>query len=159
MFGIGVGFVVMLVLVGVGLVRVFDAWPASHLLLKAVGAVYLVYLAWKIARAGRPVPDQSNDRPLTFTQAALFQWVNPKAWAMAVTAVTVYAPSKSFDAILVVAAIFGVINLPSVSCWAMLGRQIRPLLGKHRHLRAFNISMAVLLLVTVLPVFWPTSSA
>ena len=92
---------------------------------------------------------EATSKPFTFIQAALFQWVNPKAWAMALTAVTVYAPSRSFEAILWVAAVFGLINLPSVSCWTLLGRQIQPLLSNGRRLQAFNFLMAGLLLATI----------
>lgn len=149
MLGIGIGFVVMVMLVGVGLVGVFDAFPVSYDVLRVVSIAYLLYLAWKIATAAPPEPGRTGGRPFTFLQAALFQWVNPKAWAMALTAVTVYAPSRSLEAILWVALVFGVINLPSVSCWTLLGRQIQPLLSNGRRLQAFNFLMAGLLLATV----------
>ncbi len=149
MLGIGIGFVIMVVLVGIGLVGVFDAYPLSYDVLRVVSIVYLVYLAWKIATAAAPAAGEATGKPFTFLQAALFQWVNPKAWAMALTAVTVYAPSQDFQAILWVAALFGIINLPSVSCWTLLGRQIQPLLSNHRRLQAFNFVMAGLLLTTI----------
>lgn len=149
MLGIGIGFVVMVILVGVGLVGVFDAYPLSYDVLRVVSIVYLLYLAWKIATAAAPEAGETTGKPFTFLQAALFQWVNPKAWAMALTAVTVYAPSRDFEAILWVAAVFGIINLPSVSCWTLLGRQIQPLLSNGRRLQAFNFVMAGLLLATI----------
>ena len=149
MLGIGIGFVIMVVLVGVGLVGVFDAYPVSYDVLRVVSIIYLVYLAWKIATAAPPEAGEVTGKPFTFLQAALFQWVNPKAWAMALTAVTVYAPSKNFEAILWVAAVFGIINLPSVSCWTILGQQIQPLLSNRRRLQTFNFLMAGLLLTTV----------
>jgi threonine/homoserine/homoserine lactone efflux protein len=148
MLGIGIGFVIMVMLVGVGLVGVFDAYPVSYDVLRVLSIIYLVYLAWKIATAAAPEQGEAAGKPFTFIQAALFQWVNPKAWAMALTAVTVYAPSRSFEAILWVAAVFGIINLPSVSCWTVLGRQILPLLSNGRRLQAFNFLMAGLLLAT-----------
>ena len=89
---------------------------------------------------------------MTFIQAALFQWVNPKAWSMALTAITAYAPGQTVQAILVVAAVFGAINLPSVSVWTIMGQQIRRILNKPMWLRAFNIGMAVLLVLSALPV-------
>jgi len=154
MLGIGIGFVIMVMLVGIGLVGVFDAYPLSYDVLRVVSITYLVYLAWKIATAAAPgtgvtEAGEATGKPFTFIQAALFQWVNPKAWAMALTAVTVYAPSRSFEAILWVAAVFGLINLPSVSCWTLLGRQIQPLLSNVRRLQAFNFLMAGLLLATI----------
>ena len=90
-FGVVFGFVLMIVLVGLGLVQVFDAYPLSRDILKLCSIVYLSYLAWKIA-VTKPQIEQSGGKPLNALQAALFQWVNPKAWAMALTALTVYAP-------------------------------------------------------------------
>ena len=150
MLGIGVGFVIMVVLVGIGLVGVFDAYPVTYEVLRVVSIAYLVWLAWKIATAAPPVRGEPTGRPLTFLQAALFQWVNPKGWAMALTAVTVYAPDRDVSSVLVVAAIFGVINLPSVTCWTVLGQQIQPLLGSGLRRQVFNVCMALLLLATVI---------
>jgi threonine/homoserine/homoserine lactone efflux protein len=92
---------------------------------------------------------------MTFIQAALFQWVNPKAWTMAVTAVTVYMPSNTYAAILLVAAVFGAINLPSVSTWTLLGQQMARILTNPRRLVMFNWSMAALLVASLYPVLFP----
>ncbi len=155
MLGVGLGFVFMVVLVGVGLVQVFDAWPVSYTALKVVSVAYLLYLAWKIATAAPPHEAAEAGTPMTFIQAALFQWVNPKAWAMALTAVTVYAPSQGLAAIALVAVVFGTINLPSVGSWTILGQQMRRFLTNPARLRAFNVTMAVLLLASLFPVMFP----
>ncbi len=155
MMGVGLGFVFMVVMIGAGLAQVFDAYPQSYQALKAVSVAYLLYLAWKIATAAPPGEAEKAGKPMTFVQAALFQWVNPKAWAMALTAVSVYAPSQSFAAIALVAVVFGAINLPSVSSWTVLGQQMRRLLANPVHLRAFNILMAILLLASLYPVVFP----
>ena len=88
---------------------------------------------------------------MTFLEAAAFQWVNPKAWAMALTAITLYAPSRDLRSIDVVALVFGAINLPSVSAWARAGRALQGLLGRPGRRRAFNWTMAILLLASTLP--------
>lgn len=155
MLGIGIGFVIMVVLVGAGLVQVFDAYPTSYTALKVVSVAYLLYLAWKIACAAPPHDAAEAGTPMTFLQAALFQWVNPKAWAMALTAVSVYAPSQSLAAIALVAVVFGAINLPSVGSWTILGQQMRRFLNNTARLRAFNVLMAVLLLASLYPVLFP----
>ncbi len=155
MLGVGLGFVVMVVLVGIGLVGVFDAYPLSYSVLKAFSIIYLLYLAFKIATAAPPKDGQSGGKPMTFLQAAAFQWVNPKAWAMALTAVTVYAPEQTILTILLVATVFGAINLPSVSSWTLLGQQMRRVLTNHRRLTAFNWIMAVLLIASLWPVLAP----
>ena len=154
MLGIGVGFVVMVILVGAGLARVLDAWPHSHTVLRAVSIVYLVWLAWKIATAA-PIRDQAaGGTPMTFLQAAAFQWVNPKAWAMALTAIGVYAPDRTVWTVFVVAAVFGAINLPSVSTWTVLGQQMARILSSPRRLTVFNRTMAVLLVASLYPVLF-----
>ena len=155
MLGIGIGFGVMIVLVGLGLVRIFDAFPVTHLILTVVGVAYLLWLAWKIAHAAAPDAARAGARPFTFTQAALFQWVNPKAWQMALTAITLYAPDRSATAILWVALVFALINLPSGSTWTVMGQQMRRVLSSPARLRAFNLSMATLLVASLVPVLLP----
>jgi threonine/homoserine/homoserine lactone efflux protein len=159
MLGVGLGFTAMVTLVGLGLVGLFEAYPLSYDVLKVVSVIYLVYLAWKIATSAAPAGTDNaggvRGKPLTFIQAVLFQWVNPKAWTMALTALTVYAPSQSLWSVLLVAAIFGLINLPCVSSWTLLGQQLQRLLTSQRRLVAFNISMAVLLVASLYPVLLP----
>jgi threonine/homoserine/homoserine lactone efflux protein len=152
MLGVAIGFTVMIVLVGAGLMELFDAYPASYTVLKVFSVVYLLYLAWKITLAAAPDGKAGSGRPLTFIQAALFQWVNPKAWAMALTAISVYAPSKSLAGVVLVAAVFGLINLPSISFWTVLGKQAQRLLTNPARRQAFNIVMAALLVGSLYPV-------
>lgn len=154
MLGIGIGFGVMIVLVGLGLVRVFDAFPVAHVILTVIGVAYLLWLAWKIAHAVAPDAARAGARPFTFLQAALFQWVNPKAWQMALTAITLYAPDRSMVAILWVGLVFALINLPSVSTWTVMGQQMGRILSSPARLRAFNWSMATLLVASLIPVLF-----
>jgi threonine/homoserine/homoserine lactone efflux protein len=154
--GVSGGFTIMVLLVGTGLVQVFDAVPISYQILKVVSVIYLLYLAWKIATAAAPSGDRkATGKPFTFIQAALFQWVNPKAWTMALTAVSVYSPSQSTTAMAFVAAVFGIINLPCVSLWTGLGNQLQRLLTSPRRLQVFNICMALLLVTSLYPVLRP----
>lgn len=155
MLGIGLGFAFMVLLVGAGLIRIFDAWPLSYSLLKGGSVIYLLWLAWKIAHAAPAESGDAAGRPFTFLQAAAFQWVNPKAWAMALTAISAYTPDRSMGAILLVAAVFGAINLPSVSTWTVLGQQMARLLTSPCRLTVFNWTMAALLLASLYPVLWP----
>jgi threonine/homoserine/homoserine lactone efflux protein len=149
-FGVVFGFMLMIILVGTGLVQVFEAYPVSYQILRICSIVYLSYLAWKIA-AAKPQCVESRAKPMTSLQAALFQWVNPKAWAIALTAVTVYAPSQSLAAIGLIALICGVINMPSVFIWVLLGSKMQRLLSSGVRLKVFNYSMALLLLATLYP--------
>ncbi len=157
--GVGIGFTVMVILVGVGLVGLFEAFPVSYQLLKVVSVVYLIYLAWRVATASPPDRGEARDagqgKPITFFQAALFQWVNPKAWTMALTALTVYAPSQDVGAVVLVALVFGLINFPCVSSWTALGQQLQRLLTSQKRLLVFNVTMAVLLVASLYPVLLP----
>jgi threonine/homoserine/homoserine lactone efflux protein len=157
LLGVSGGFVVMTLLIGLGVAGLFTAFPLSFEVLKWVSVAYLLYLAWHIATAP-PLSELSDapelDRkPLTFFQAALFQWVNPKAWTMALTAVTAYAPKTNpLMGLAVIAVVFGAINLPSVSLWTLMGVQLRRFLSKPQAQRAFNIGAALLLVATLYPV-------
>ncbi|MFN3644012.1 MAG: LysE family translocator [Gemmobacter sp.] len=151
MLGVGIGFVAMVVGVGLGAMALFDRVPAAHLVLTGASVAYMLWLAWKIARAAPPGPGQAGGQPLSFAQAALFQWVNPKAWAMALGAVTLYAPGREPWAVLWVALVFGAINLPAVSAWALMGTALRRWLAAPARLRAFNAAMAGLLVLSLVP--------
>jgi threonine/homoserine/homoserine lactone efflux protein len=155
MLGVSLGFFFMLVVVGLGLGRVFSMFPILHTVLLVFSILYLCWLAWKIANAAPPTggEDSVAGRPITFVQAALFQWVNPKAWTMAITAMTTFvAPDAHAVSAILVAAIFAVINAPCVSLWAVLGMHLRRFLSDPGLLRLFNWTAAVLLLASL----WPT---
>ena len=156
MLGVSLGFTLMVLLVGIGLVQIFEAFPVSYTLLKVVSLAYLLYLAWKIATAA-PASSGADKAgtPMTFIQAALFQWVNPKAWTMALTAVSVYSPSHSLTAVAFVAGVFGAINFPCIGVWTTMGQQLQRILTNPMRLRAFNVSMALLLVGSLYPVLMP----
>ena len=153
MLGISVGHAFMVFMVGVVLLGVFLAYPALNIVLKGVSAAYMLWLAWKIANAVPPEMKQVTGKPFTFLQAAAFQWVNPKAWFMATTAISAYAPQDRGLVLgsLMVAGIFATTNLPAVTIWAWIGVQLRRWLGTARRLRVFNISMALLLVASLWP--------
>jgi len=152
MLGVGIGFGLMLVLVGLGLSGLFAAWPPAALILKVVSVTYLLWLAWKIANAAPPEDRAAAGKPMTFLQAAAFQWVNPKAWTMSLSAVTLYAPGREVASVLMVALVFGLVNMPSVAIWASMGVQMRRFLKTPARLRRFNIAMALLLVASLYPV-------
>jgi len=152
MLGVALGFSLMVLLVGLGLAGVFHAEPRAVLALQGVSVAYMLWLAWKIAQAAPPRDGDVGGTPLTFVQAAGFQWVNPKAWAMALTATSVYAPGQSALAMAVVAAVFGAVNLPSVAVWVWMGQGVRRFLTRPAALRGFNWTMAVLLVLSLWPV-------
>ena len=156
MLGISIGHAVMVAAVGMGLIRLFDLIPWLRTVLMVASAGYLLYLAWKIANAAPPGDAPTDARPFTFLQAAAFQWVNPKAWYMAIYAQTNFAPEGGVFGVawagaVAVAVVFALTNLPSVTVWAWGGVQVRQWLATPGRLRAFNITMAVLLVLSLYP--------
>jgi len=153
MLGVSLGHSFMVVMVGIALLRLFQTYPALNTALTVGAVLYMTWLAYKIATALPPEAKQVTGKPFTFLQAAAFQWVNPKAWVMAITAITAYAPQgwSVWSGSLLVAGIFLFTNLPSITVWAVLGVQVRRFLGTVRRLRVFNITMAVLLLASLYP--------
>lgn len=154
--GISCGFFVLVLAVGLGLGAVFQAYPLLYGVLRYAGAAYLLYLAWKIATSG-PVSNELNSeaRPLGYWGAAAFQWVNPKAWVMAVGAISTYTPLQGyFSNVWIIAAVFALINAPTVSLWAGFGSLLRTVLRNPRWLRVFNGSMALLLVLSLYPLLF-----
>ncbi len=152
MLGISLGHALMVFLVGLGLAGVFRAWPLALVGLKVASVAYMLWLAWKIAHAGAPGEGRAKPQPMSFLQAAAFQWVNPKAWAMALGAVSAYVVEPSVWAYAAVAGIFACVNLPSVSVWAGMGQAVRRWLDRPGRLRVFNWTMAGLLVLSLWPV-------
>lgn len=154
MLGICLGVVVMVLLIGAGLGKLFETEPRIYTLLKYVGAAYLIWLAWKVARAGNVDQGQSGSRPFSFWQAAAFQWVNPKAWIMAVGVVATYTPREGFFVNLMLSAlVLGLVNYPSISVWTLFGSTVGRALRTPQALRTFNGVMAGLLLLSLVPIF------
>lgn len=157
MLGISLGHAFMIVMIGLGLIQIFEAFPLLHQIMTVLSVAYLLFLAWKIARSAPPEEGAAAGTPFTFLQAAGFQWVNPKAWFMALTAITVYAPSESLAAIVTVALIFSLVNLPSILVWTCLGQGLRRFLTSHNRLRMFNWTMAALLVASLALILQPVS--
>ena len=157
MFGIGIGMPVLVLLVGIGVIRVFEAYPIVQTILTGLSVAYLLYLAWKIANAAPPrkASEDQTGKPLTFLQAAAFQWVNPKAWFMALSATTLYAGGREPMAILWVAGAYCAVSTISTTSWTALGQQMRRFLSTPGRLRGFNWTMAALLVATLIPVLVP----
>jgi threonine/homoserine/homoserine lactone efflux protein len=156
--GICGGFTFMLCAVGLGLHTLLADHPAFYNLLRYAGSAYLIWMAWRLATTTVAPATQDDDapkseaRPLGVWAAAAFQWVNPTAWVMAVTAMSAYLPAhaQAID-VAALALLFGVINLPCVACWAGGGAALRRFLQDPLRLRVFNISMALALLASLYP--------
>jgi threonine/homoserine/homoserine lactone efflux protein len=152
LMGVVLGFGMMTALVGAGLAGLFTAWPPARTVLQVVSAAYLLWLAWKIAHAAPPAGGTARGRPFSFVQAAAFQWVNPKAWTMALGAVALYAPGQDIGAVLIVAGAYVLVGLPSGALWAGTGVALSRALRDPVLLRWFNWTMAVALVASLWPV-------
>lgn len=153
MLGIGFGFLALLLCVGFGLGALLQQMPSVFLALKIAGGAYLLYLAWRIA-ISRSISKsgKAGARPLNFVEAAAFQWVNPKAWAISVVAMATYTnAANAILSTILVGVVFFLVNLPSASIWTMFGSLLREWLSHPTRLKVFNISMAVLLVVSLWP--------
>lgn len=151
--GIVVGFPAMILAVGLGVSLVFQALPWLHTVLKYIAFAYLCWLAWRIATAARPGETLGIRKPLNLWQAAAFQWVNPKAWAMILSAMTVFIDPAGSKLLQVagIAALFAIVVLPNCIAWAAFGQAIRLFLENERRRRWFNLAMAVLLVASAVP--------
>lgn len=151
--GITAGFTSLLLGMGLGLGAVLAAFPALHMVLRVAGGAYLLWLAWRIGTSrSLSANADSEARPLRFVDSALFQWVNPKAWVVAMTAMSVYiddnAPLRS---VLLICLVFALVNLPGVAVWAAFGVSLRRFLSDPARLKYFNICMGLLLAATLWP--------
>jgi threonine/homoserine/homoserine lactone efflux protein len=157
MTGIAVGFTTMIILVGAGIIQLLDAIPGAQTAIRVASIVYLLYMACMIATAKPAVGDgaQNVGKPFSFFQAALFQWVNPKAWATALSAVSAYTPKANpVLGLFIIALVFGAVTVPTVGLWTMMGSKLRNFLSDPKKLRAFNVTAALILVATLYPVIF-----
>lgn len=150
MFGVALGFGAMVVVLGLGLDRIIAQSPLLAQALKWVSLAYVIWLAARIARSGAPEAGGPARRPMGFLPACAFQWVNPKAWMMALGALSAY--SAGAGGVAGVALVFVLVNLPSVAVWAAMGQGLQGFLQSPVRLRVFNLTMAGLLVLSMLPV-------
>lgn len=151
--GVALGFPLMVIAVGLGLGAVFEAYPLLHDVLKYLAFAYLVFLAWRISRAGKPDTRVARARPLNLIEAMVFQWVNPKAWAVMFGA-TAFFTSVGGDRVIefgLMALMFSLLCVPILVVWCLFGAAIARFLDDDRRRRWFNMTMAVLLVASVVP--------
>lgn len=151
LLGVTFGFSAMIFIVGLGLGEVFAKYPMLFTILRYASGVYLLYLAWQIART-KSISEDESKQPISFWQAVAFQWINPKAWVMGIAAITTYASKEHFFiSIAAISIIFIFFVAPSGFLWNTFGNWFRRYLLHPLHLRIFNISMAILLVLSLYP--------
>lgn len=151
--GICLGFGFMLLVVGLGLHSVFSEHPAVLEWMRYAGAAYLLWLAWKLAMSTSAQADtRGSGKPLSFLGASAFQWINPKAWVMAMTAMTTYLPgTATLPEVLLLTGLMTLLGSPCVLLWAAFGNAMRVWLQDPLRLRIFNIAMALGLVASLYP--------
>jgi len=153
MLGIIFGFPFMVVLVGLGLGAIFELYPIVFIVLKYIGMIYLFWMAYKIATNTSSFDLNNNSNPFTFLQSAIFQWLNPKAWVMAVTSISVFVTSNENTTmqVFIIAFIYMLSGIISTNSWTLGGVVLKKILKDEKLIKIFNITMAILLVASVLP--------
>ncbi|MGL5467165.1 MAG: LysE family translocator [Shewanella sp.] len=157
LMGISLGFPTMILAIGLGLSTVFQAYPIIHQVIKVIGIVYLLYLSWLIANSSSKMEGKSIAKPFSFLQAAAFQWVNPKGWIMAVGAIATFT-SVQHDLtpqVITIATVFLCVAFPCAVVWLGFGVALKRILKNERQQKIFNITMAVLLVASIIPMIAP----
>ena len=158
MAGIVIGFTAMLLAIGFGLGALFAAYPAVQTALKIVGALYLLWLSWRIANAA-PAEASARGKPITFIEAALFQWVNPKALIAVISTMGIFVrPERAAADVLTVGLVFLFVSIGAVLTWTLFGTALRGLLRDPSKRRLFNWAMAALLVASIVPMIWPSGA-
>lgn len=152
MFGVTIGFAILVLVSSMGLGAIFVEWPFLYTVLRVVSAVYLLFLAWQILRSSQLKVKDPTLKPISFIKAIGFQWVNPKAWVMAIVAVTTYVSGENFIFnVALLIAVFLIFVFFSAGVWTLCGNWIQRFLHRPTYLRVFNIAMALLLLISLYP--------
>lgn len=153
--GIVFGLSTMILCMGLGLGQLFGLYPGIHSTLKYIATAYLLFLAWKIASADGISKGKNEEKPLTFLQGLLFQWVNPKAWVLAISAIATFtSPTLSpLGQTAIICLVLICVAIPSVSAWAVFGSGIARILKTRQALRIFNIAMGGLLVLSLVPLY------
>ena len=154
--GVMLGFPLMVIFVGLGIGAVFEVFPMLFTILKVIGVSYLFWMAWQIANSNGDIKTSKNNKPFSFLQAATFQWVNPKAWVMAITSTLSFItnPEHGFVQVCIIAFIYMLSGFVSTNSWTLGGVYLKKLIKNALHVRIFNVTMAVLIVASVLPVIF-----
>jgi threonine/homoserine/homoserine lactone efflux protein len=148
--GIIIGFPAMVAAIGLGLSVVFLNYPVVHQIIKVIGIAYLLFLAWKIANSSNPNASENLREPLTFFQAVAFQWVNPKAWIIAVGAIATYTTVGNVkEQVLVIILGYATVGSISMALWLLMGAVLQNFIRNQKQMQLFNICMAVLLVGSI----------
>jgi len=155
LLGINIGFPLMILAIGLGLGSLFAKIPVIYPVIKTLGVSYLLFFAWKVASASAPKANEKLASPVTFFQAVLFQWVNPKAWVMAIGAIASFVSPERFQTqMLFILGGYMTVGALCMIFWLTLGVSLKKLINNELHMRYFNVSMAALLVLSLIPMIF-----
>jgi len=148
----------MVLIVGLGMGALFEKFPIVLTILKGVGILYLFWMAYKIANnsSSYDVEENTESKPFSFMQAAMFQWVNPKAWIMAITSISIFVTSNEngLIQIIIISLIYFLSGCVSCNTWAFGGTVLKKFIKSEKSVQRLNIAMAILLVASVLPIIF-----
>jgi threonine/homoserine/homoserine lactone efflux protein len=155
-FGVAIGFPLMIGCIGLGLGKIFETYPLIYTTMKYAGATYMLYLAWKIATSKFVTDEKEVDtKPLSFLHMASFQWINPKAWIMAVTALSTYTIASAYlTGVAYVVGAFFVMGIGSATTWVVFGASLRHVFRDPRYFKMINWALAASLVLSLVPMIW-----
>lgn len=153
--GVAFGFPLMFLVLALGFGVVFIKFSIIKHILKLLGSAYLLYLAYKIMNSTNSPDKIGDDRPFTFLQAVMFQWINPKAWLMAISAISIYTIESSYYySVFYISVIFFLVCIPCSGAWLFMGSNLKKYLTTDNHRRIFNFCMAAALIASVGMIFY-----
>jgi len=151
--GIIIGFPLMVAALGFGLGTIFLNYPVIHQVIKIAGISYLLFLAWKIANTTRANAGKHLKKPLTFMQAAAFQWLNPKAWVIAIGAIATFTTVGNIELqVIIIVFTYLFVGGFSMGLWLLMGASLQKILHSQKQLQIFNVAMAILLVLSIVPI-------
>lgn len=152
-FGICIGFLLLVTSVGFGLGALFKQSAVLHQTLQIAGSLYLIYFAWKIGSSSSAPSSNKSGKPISFIEAALFQWVNPKAWVIAIGAIAAFSiPSRIATSIIAITVMYFIMGSLAMGIWLTIGACLQKFLRVGSRQRIFNIFMAILLILSIIPI-------
>ncbi|WP_149086490.1 LysE family translocator [Pseudomonas prosekii] len=152
--GATLGFVLLLVLMGLGLHELLEIWPGLTQVVQWAGVAFLLFMAFKLASDNGQVNAKDSARAPSMLYGALMQWLNPKAWLACVAGMGAFVANGEARLIWQFAAVYLVICYVSVGCWAYAGTFLRGYLSNPAGMRLFNRSMALLLAGSAAYLLW-----
>lgn len=151
--GIIVGFPLMVAALGFGLGTLFLNYPVIHQVIKIAGISYLMFLAWKIANTSNANAGKPLKEPLTFMQAAAFQWLNPKAWVIGIGAIATFTTVGNIEIqVIIIVFTYLFVGAFSMGLWLLMGASLQKILRSQNQLKVFNVVMAILLVLSIVPI-------